>query len=304
MDSSRQKRPRTGLELLLDTLSDATTSLYSSTERELARPRASDIRPPNGHHNHGIVHPQTDEDRRFFELAQEALEATGRAVDPTIQDLLRRLQYALLPHGNPIRDGQTLRTLPQGRVDIHGFYERFPNMSNDIFVPTPDDWAQDRESGPSSTRDLHKNARYLAARTGPVHPRSRERSKGDAFNDLLGNANEKAPFSPLVTLRGSIDGTRARALSIEGNELGQNEMLWGDEYDESNTRHYACIKCPMTFRRLLDLKRHEKQHLPVLPNICDLCGKGFARKDALKRHRGTLTCQRNSATREFGESGD
>lgn len=50
----------------------------------------------------------------------------------------------------------------------------------------------------------------------------------------------------------------------------------------------------MTFRRSSDLKRHAKQHLDVPANICQLCGKGFARKDALKRHMGTLTCKRNA----------
>ncbi|SJM86266.1 related to Transcriptional regulator MET32 [Zygosaccharomyces bailii] len=58
-------------------------------------------------------------------------------------------------------------------------------------------------------------------------------------------------------------------------------------------RQFPCAKCKLVFRRSSDLRRHERTHLPVLPNICSQCGKGFARKDALKRHFDTLTCRRN-----------
>lgn len=290
MDSSRHKRPRTGLELLLDTSSTPAESFHTSAEREPIRPPVSNIPLAGRFLGNSIIHPQTEEDRRFFELAQEALEATGRTVDPTIQDLLQRLQYALLPHGNPIRDGQTLRTLPQGRVDVHEFYERFPNMSNDIFVPTPGAWTQDRGRRLPNYKNITDiNRMYLAARDEPIDAHGQGRGKRDAFDGLFDPANA----------RGHSAGTRARAQSNEGDGSNRKETCLEDEYDESNQRQYACIKCSMTFRRLLDLKRHEKQHLPVLPNICDLCNKGFARKDALKRHRGTLTCQRNSNTREF-----
>ncbi|GME79344.1 unnamed protein product [Ambrosiozyma monospora] len=58
-------------------------------------------------------------------------------------------------------------------------------------------------------------------------------------------------------------------------------------------RSYNCGKCGISFKRSSDLKRHEKTHLEIPPNICPLCHKGFARKDALKRHVDTLTCRRN-----------
>lgn len=170
---------------------------------------------------------ESDEDERFLRLAREALVATagnndpGHIIDPTIQDLLQRLQYALTPHGNPIKRSEEP---PQPAFGMPlGFYDHFPNLSNDIF-------------------------------TGASYP-------------------QPATVAPPPVAQ----------LPPLSNDY--------DAYDEE--RKFQCPKCSQGFRRLLDLKRHEKQHLVQPPNICDLCGKGFARKDALKRHRDTQTCRRN-----------
>lgn len=56
---------------------------------------------------------------------------------------------------------------------------------------------------------------------------------------------------------------------------------------------FHCNKCELVFTKITELRRHEKGHLLILPHICPRCGKGFARKDALKRHGNTLTCDRN-----------
>lgn len=74
-------------------------------------------------------------------------------------------------------------------------------------------------------------------------------------------------------------------------DVGQEPRPAGDKSSED--KKYSCAKCKLEFRRTSDLRRHERTHLPVLPNICPQCGKGFARKDALKRHSNTLTCRRN-----------
>lgn len=81
---------------------------------------------------------ESDEDARFLRLAREALVATSKEtnliVDPTIQDLLQRLQYALSPHGNPIKRLESIRANENGQLMIQNFYEGFPNLSNDIFT--------------------------------------------------------------------------------------------------------------------------------------------------------------------------
>lgn len=95
--------------------------------------------------NYSAEKPNVDEDERFLQLAREALVATATAnqqssglnplvVDPTISDLLDRLQYALSPHGNPIKRGHNIQANENGQLMIQNFYRQFPNMSNDIFV--------------------------------------------------------------------------------------------------------------------------------------------------------------------------
>lgn len=88
------------------------------------------------------------------------------------------------------------------------------------------------------------------------------------------------------------------------NLVNRKNALDGTDIDTSRTniyislisgtvnKSYRCIKCEMVFKRPSELRRHEKVHLLILPNICPQCGKSFARKDALKRHFDTLTCRR------------
>ncbi|KAG0672679.1 hypothetical protein C6P40_004938 [Pichia californica] len=84
--------------------------------------------------------------------------------------------------------------------------------------------------------------------------------------------------------RHSANNKKSRKISNQSEEVDNNgEIL----------RNFKCSNCGISFKRSSDLKRHEKIHLKVPPNICPLCHKGFARKDALKRHVDTLTCKRN-----------
>lgn len=196
---------------------------------------------------------ESDEDAHFLRLAHDALVATSKEsnlmVDPTIQDLLRRLQYALSPHGNPIKRLENIRTNANGQLMIQNFYNVFPNLSNDIFT----------------------SSQGLVGPDGLNGADSPARSDNSDWNFLL-NKLPSDNVSPEPS-----DG----ALDPSGLHRRQD-------------RKFPCTSCSMSFRRSLDLKRHEKQHLTIPANICPQCGKGFARKDALKRHLGTLTCKRNA----------
>lgn len=215
----------------------------------------------------------SDDDARFLRLAREALVATASGVsknkdenlagedlliDPTIQDLLQRLQYAASPHGNPIKKSDEIKANSNGQLMIQNFYDQFPNLSNDIFM----------------NEENKVN-----------HPSNRENT---GWNFLVGEPLQLKSDDQIVKERArknSIDKEATKKTKIPEKE--ENKPL-------DSSRKFLCEKCSMSFRRSSDLKRHEKQHLSIPPNICELCGKGFARKDALKRHMSTLTCKRNA----------
>ncbi|KAI7823834.1 hypothetical protein BC939DRAFT_492869 [Gamsiella multidivaricata] len=52
----------------------------------------------------------------------------------------------------------------------------------------------------------------------------------------------------------------------------------------SNDKPFECSACRLYFRRLHDLKRHERLHTGERPYCCNNCRRTFARLDALKRH--------------------
>ncbi|CAI8502888.1 unnamed protein product [Hanseniaspora opuntiae] len=56
-----------------------------------------------------------------------------------------------------------------------------------------------------------------------------------------------------------------------------------------------CDLCPKTFDDPNNYRLHKKQHVIMNggKNVCPKCFKGFARTDAMKRHLGTKTCDRN-----------
>lgn len=185
------------------------TQQYPQTQTQYPQTQYPPLQPQQPQQSSHHTPPPTAEDQQFLSLAKEALEAT-KIVDPTISDLLTRLQYASSPHGNPIKRGGNIQTNENGQLMIQEFYNSFPNLDNNIFT--------------------------------------------------------------------------------------------GSQPETEPERKYGCDKCDMTFKRSSDLKRHEKQHLDIPANVCELCGKGFARKDALKRHSGTATCKRNAEKGVYKEN--
>ncbi|KAJ3292154.1 hypothetical protein HDU76_007192 [Blyttiomyces sp. JEL0837] len=72
-------------------------------------------------------------------------------------------------------------------------------------------------------------------------------------------------------------------------------------HDPSRDRPFNCESCDKTFVRVHDLIRHRAVHSAVKEHVCVGCGKGFTRKDALRRHaQASATCRLRFEAEEMG----
>ena len=74
-----------------------------------------------------------------------------------------------------------------------------------------------------------------------------------------------------------------------GKKFGRKENIKSHVQTHLGDRQFRCNHCNKCFVRQHDLKRHGKIHSGVKPYVCP-CGNGFARHDALTRHRQRDTC--------------
>ena len=74
-----------------------------------------------------------------------------------------------------------------------------------------------------------------------------------------------------------------------GKKFGRKENIKSHVQTHLGDRQFRCNHCKKCFVRQHDLKRHGKIHSGVKPYVCP-CGNGFARHDALTRHRQRNTC--------------
>ena len=69
-----------------------------------------------------------------------------------------------------------------------------------------------------------------------------------------------------------------------GKKFGRKYNIQSHIQTHLSDRPYRCGLCSAAFVRHHDLRRHEKIHAGDKPFVC-ACSKGFARQDALTRHR-------------------
>ncbi|KAK3113710.1 Metallothionein expression activator [Teratosphaeriaceae sp. CCFEE 6253] len=74
-----------------------------------------------------------------------------------------------------------------------------------------------------------------------------------------------------------------------GRRFGRKENVRAHVQTHLGDRQFKCNLCDKTFVRQHDLKRHIAIHSDDRPHICP-CGTGFARHDALTRHRQRGMC--------------
>ena len=217
------------------------------------------------------------EGARFLRMAHEALVSTATGIssdnagliDPTIQDLLKRLQYASVTHAR--RQLHFVAEKQERNKLVPGFYDTFPNFNDSEIFP------------------------YISLSHQPYDRNNSQPQKNNA--DLRGFSPPEHQDSVWSTIENSIIGLQPQKMPTSHEDISlatSASKLFPISSSKEGDRKFFCAKCSMCFRRSSDLKRHEKQHLSIPANICSYCGKGFARKDALKRHMGTLTCKRNA----------
>ncbi|EJS41388.1 met31p [Saccharomyces arboricola H-6] len=116
------------------------------------------------------------------------------------------------------------------------------------------------------------------------------------IQELIERIRQSSPLCAIIPPQDSVLNAAAPESITKGlirHPGTQTRKTGGSNQSKEDSQLYSCAKCQLKFSRSSDMRRHEKVHSLVLPHICSNCGKGFARKDALKRHSNTLTCQRN-----------
>lgn len=185
----------------------------------------------------------TKEDLAFLKAASEVVKLHQHSIDPTIRDILNRLQYQQSPHGGFPISSQFIEETNNSNINEKIQVEEDHEIVHNQNLQTHQQ-LQYNDDFPQLSTDIFK-------------------TNEEVIDEHISNQNQRPP-SIIPKVR----------------------------YEEL-PRNYPCNICTLSFKRSSDLKRHEKIHLDVPPNVCPQCSKGFARKDALKRHINTLTCKRN-----------
>ncbi|CDO93801.1 unnamed protein product [Kluyveromyces dobzhanskii CBS 2104] len=265
-----------------------------------------------------------NEDSIFFQKAAEAIMVTSlnsEKVDPTIRELLNRVKYV----STSVQPSHQASNLPFSAL---GSASSQYAANNNSHINQRNSISYQNSSHNASPI----NAPHALESVGPAGVIAPEnKTILNYFDRLLSNpvnfVNRKIDASPHANGHSPVNHSRSTPVLLHDHETYNQHQASTDlenslkkrkldaskpsdpisdpasaQYDihstDSNSgdlddKRFPCDKCHMVFRRSSDLRRHERQHLPILPNICTLCGKGFARKDALKRHFDTQTCKRN-----------
>jgi len=277
--------------------------------------------------NNLINNDQEDEDRKFLRAAAEAIVATSmnNEIDPTILELLRRIQYANAPNpggattsgggggGGEVNTINPLQQRQNGHIGtsshaINNFIDESTN-TNSTRMNSINSINSINSTNSKSLINPAKNSHHFPTFNLNYFENLAEQNNNNGNSNSNNNIskNHEESIGPTNITSSNITSqdktwslqsnstTQSNITSpIESYSHGSNGSIESKNSINSNDiKPFICQDCSLSFRRSSDLRRHQRAHLPILPHICKMCGKGFARKDALKRHSDTLTCKRN-----------
>ncbi|KAI4199488.1 MAG: hypothetical protein LQ350_004554 [Teloschistes chrysophthalmus] len=171
-------------------------------------------------------------------------------------------------------------------------FESSPEMANmslfDNISGLPDLSLPSRASNLPSLQGTYDQEAYPS----PPKERSHKRTQSAATVDVDGTNEETGVTEDEITMYivGPNNDNKYMCTYDGCNKLfGRKENIRSHVQTHLGDRQWRCNHCNKRFVRQHDLKRHAKIHTGQKPHLCP-CGNGFARHDALTRHRQRNTC--------------
>lgn len=125
-----------------------------------------------------------------------------------------------------------------------------------------------------------------------LSPPSFNSRQGHERRKSFGSMRDASLAPPTLTRKGSSSSRRQNPANFVcpyedcDKAFTRQYNLKSHLLTHTNTRPFRCDfpGCDLAFSRQHDRKRHFNLHLGIKPHTCEVCGRGFARLDALGRH--------------------
>ncbi|KAI4124487.1 MAG: hypothetical protein LQ338_004779 [Usnochroma carphineum] len=138
-----------------------------------------------------------------------------------------------------------------------------------------------------------QSSQHISAYPSPPKERMHRRTQSAVTVDEIDGTNEETGITEdeiSAYITGPLQDNRYMCTYEGCNKLfGRKENIRSHVQTHLGDRQWRCNHCHKRFVRQHDLKRHAKIHSGQKPHQCP-CGNGFARHDALTRHRQRNTC--------------